>query len=92
MAVAIRTGNALYFAAAGDVDTRNLIVTGFTWTGMSDAAHTMTFKDGAGAVWMGPFSTNASLNPVVVTFSKPIKVSGLEVDVLGSGVVNVFLA
>lgn len=91
MAVVNNNGVSLYYAAAGDVQTGRLVVSGFVWTGMSNAAHTMTFRDSAGNIWAGPFTTNATLNPVVVMFPRPRMVDGLEVDVLGSGVVTVFL-
>ena len=92
MAVAVRTGAGAYFAAAGDVDTRTVIVQGFAWTGATTSTDTMTFKDGAGVVWLGPFSQTAVLAPIVVMLPEPKKVTGLEVDVLSHGVVNVFYA
>ena len=90
--VAVRTGAGAYFATATDVDTRTVIVQGFSWTGATDASHTLAFEDGAGVAWLGPFSQNAVFAPLVVMFTRPIKVTGLEVSVLGSGVVNVFYA
>ena len=92
MAVVNNRGRSLYFATAADVQTGRLKMQAFTWTGMTDAAHTMTFKDSAGVIVAGPFSTNATLNPVCISFPVPLAVDGLEVDVLGSGVVTVFLA
>ena len=91
MAVVNNGGYSLYYAAAADVYTGRVVVAGFTWTGMTNASHTMTFKDSAGTIWAGPFSTNATLNPVVVMFPHPRTVDGLEVSALGSGVVTVFI-
>lgn len=90
MAVVNNSGYSLHYATAGDVQTGMMKVLGFTWTGAT-ATHTMTFKDGAGNIWAGPFTMGASLQPIVVMFPQGMWVDGLEVDVLGSGVVDVFL-
>jgi dienelactone hydrolase len=92
MAVVNNLGRSLYYAAAGDVQAGRLVVAGFSWTGGTTAAHTMTFKDSAGDIVWGPFLLNATLNDVNIMFPRPVEVNGLEVDVLDSGVVNVFLA
>lgn len=91
MAVVANSGYSLHFAAAGDNVAYSVSVLGFVWSGMDTGTHTMTFKDGDGNIWAGPFETNTTLNPIVVMFPRPMLVHGLEVDVLGSGVVDVFL-
>ena len=92
MAVVNNGGRSLYFATAADVQTGRLKIQAFTWTGMTDAGDVMTFKDSAGTIVAGPFSTNATLNPVCVSLPVPLEVDGLEVDALTNGVVTVFLA
>ena len=91
MSVVNNKGRSLYYAAAGDVQTGRVVVAGFSWTGATTAAHTLTFKDSAGDIVWGPFLINATLNDVNIMFPKAVSVNGLEVDVLGSGVVTVFL-
>lgn len=87
----VRNTHSLYYAAAGDVQAGSLTVTGFTWTGSTNAAHTMTFKNSAGTIVWGPFTAGIIGEPLVVMFPTPQYVDGLEVDVLGSGTVTVFL-
>ena len=89
---AVRNRNSIYCAAAGDVVTGSLILRGFIWTGSTNAAHTMTLKNGDGSqILWGPFTAGIIGQPLVVMFPCPIYTDGIEVDVLGSGTVNIIL-
>ena len=98
MAVVSNKGRSLYYAAAGDVQSGTVVMQGFVWSGATTKTHTLTFKDTAGDIVIGPIITGGLgvagdvCVPMVVMFTKPITTNGLEVDVLGSGTVTVFLA
>ena len=98
MAVVNNNLYSLYYAAAGDIQTGRLMVQGFVWSGATAKTDTLTFKDSAGDIVWGPILAGGvtvagdTTVPIVVMFPKPRMVQGLEVDVLGSGTVTVFLA
>lgn len=98
MAVVNNKGRSLYYAAAGDVQTGQLVVQGFIWSGATAKTHALTFKDSAGDIVWGPILAGGvtvagdTTVPITVMLPKCIVVQGLEVDVLGSGTVTVFLA
>ena len=98
MAVVVNNGYSLYFAAAGDVQTGTVVAQGFVWSGATTKTHTLTFKNSAGDIVIGPILTSGlgvagdTAPAMVVMFPKPMSFRGLEVDVLGSGTVTVFLA
>jgi hypothetical protein len=91
MAIAYNRGYSIHYSAAGEVTTENVVMKGFAWTGSTNATHTMAMKDGAGNLVYGPFVAGIIGQPIVIMFPEPVQVKGLEVDVLGSGVVDVFL-
>ena len=86
----VRNTKSLYYATAGDVQTGELIISGFSWTGNTTADAGLTFKDSAGDIVWGPFQ-GADDAHLTVMFPTPQHVTGLEVDVLDDGVVNVYL-
>ena len=98
MSVVSNKGRSLYYAAAGDVQSGTVVMQGFVWSGATTKTHTLTFKDTAGDIVIGPVITGGLgvagdvCVPMIVMFTKPIVTNGLEVDVLGSGTVTVFLA
>ena len=97
MAVVINKGYSLYYATAGDIQTGNVTVAGFVWSGATAKTHTLTFKDSAGNIVWGPILAGGvtvagdTTVPIIVMFPKARIIPGLEVDVLGSGTVTVFL-
>lgn len=98
MSVVNNKGRSLYYAAAGDVQTGRLVVQGFIWSGATTKTHVLTFKDSAGDIVWGPILAGGlgvagdTVMPIVIMFPVPREIHGLEVDVLGSGTVTVFLA
>lgn len=92
MAIVLNKGYSIHYSAAGENVSTTVIAQGFTWTGSTDAAHQLTFKNSAGDIVLGPFTAGIIGEPLVVIFKKPLRFKGLEVDVLGSGIVDVLLA
>lgn len=97
MSVVNNNGYSLYYAAAGDVQTGNVVVQGFVWSGATAKTDTLTFKDGAGNIVWGPILSGGmgvagdTAKPITVMFPVPRVIPGLEVDVLTAGTVTVFL-
>ena len=92
MSVVNNEWRSLHYGAAADTQAGRLVVKGFTWSGSTNATHTMAMKDTAGALIFGPITAGVIGQEITVSFGTPILLNGLEVDVLGSGVVDVFLA
>ena len=90
MTVVNNGSRSLHYATAGDVQTGRLILRSAVWSGMTTDGHTMTMKDSAGNIVAGPYESSANFNPIYISLGGR-SVNGLEVDVLGSGVVDVIL-
>lgn len=92
--MAAPTGNtySLHYDAAGEVTSDTVYMKGFTWSGSTNAAHQLTFKDSGGSILLGPYTAGAIGNVIHRSFDPPLRCVGLEVDVLGSGVVEVYTA
>ena len=91
MSVVNNKWESLHFAAAADVQAGRMVISSFVWSGSTNATHTMTMKNSAGDIVCGPMVAGIIGQPIQVNFPEGKFVNGLEVDVLGSGVVDVYL-
>jgi hypothetical protein len=83
---------SLHYDTAGEVTANTVHMKGFHWTGATNAAHQLTFKDSGGSILLGPYTAGATGAVVHRSFDPPLRCVGLEVDVLGSGLVEVYTA
>lgn len=80
------TGYSIIHTAAADASTGRYFVKELIWHGYSNAAHTISVKDGAGTVVLPAIiagETDAVLGPLFFKIDRVL--DGIETDVLGSG-------
>jgi hypothetical protein len=96
MAETIVPGFNILHTAAGDgaAGTARYSIRKIIWSGYSTAAHTIVVKDGAGNIVIPAIACGGTSGPpIIFNFEdKPLILTGVETDVLGSGTVTYLLA
>ena len=92
MAVTGKNGYYEQHAAAADGagSTHLVSIKNIIWHGFTDAAHTLQVKDGAGNIVLPAIACGAAATVIgVLQFPQdpPLRLTGVETDVLGSGTV-----
>ena len=91
MSVVNNKYRSIHYVTAAETYPGRLVVSSVIWSGMTTDGHTMTLKDTAGNIIVGPLESSSELEPITVEFPGGALFNGIEVDVLGSGVVDVIL-